>query len=76
MSYTANIINQSDYMVTKLVAFMECEDCPSDAEGCELVKNLTARISNTPELLSHIQAGVLHLYADKVNQICEQYELN
>ena len=69
-------MNQSDYMVTKLVAFMECDECPSDAEGSKLALELVSRISETPELLSHVHTGVLCLYADKVNQICEQYELN
>ena len=56
--------------------FMEQDGYPSDEYGNEIAQELYKRIQAFPDLASVIIQEVIHLYAQKINRTCDQYEFS
>ncbi len=74
--YAASISRQSDYIISQLVNFMEKEECPSDLEGKYITALLRDYLDGSPNKGHVILKEVMHVYSDRINQLCEQHENN
>lgn len=74
MLHAAHIVTQPEYMVSKLVNYME-KDCPSQPDGQKLREEIENKIEKDPSFFHNLNLGIIARYADKINKLCDQHEL-
>lgn len=72
---SVSVSNHTDGMATKLVKFMECEDCPSDLDGQALINELLICFQENPKTASIITLKIVQMYANIIDQLCNQHEV-
>ncbi|UYX56035.1 hypothetical protein M3Y14_34200 (plasmid) [Bacillus thuringiensis] len=70
---SANMRNQTDTIVEKVFDFFQ-SDQPSNVEGNEIIEVLSQQISVNPESAGDIMDELAIKFANKLEQICNQYE--
>jgi len=72
--YNAGIAKQSDYMAARLIRFVEHEEFWNEEAKKEVRDELLLRITAFPELAPVLARSIMHVYANKIQRLCDEYD--